>query len=246
MVMDARCCGPEDEEERFRLDVELLGTALPPPLVVSDEIEISLACFTFDKARLEGDPQLAAPDAHMVDAEGGLAPNIVHASECSNPRDAFRCREPIEISRGPFEVESLRSPRRGTPNGRPLNSRACTGTHGWAFVRKVAFGRDFEAHLNFYVECRAAFASLDAVQETLVLGACELLMRVRRAAKGRQTKKTAAFVRACAAFVFITIPTVDAPLLRLRLNVLGAQVALSPTDRVPRRTRSSRTFSSLL
>ena len=30
MVMDARCCGPEDEEERFRLDVELLGTALPP------------------------------------------------------------------------------------------------------------------------------------------------------------------------------------------------------------------------
>ena len=96
-----------------------------------------------------------------------------------------------------------------------------------AYVRKVSFGADFEAHLNFYVESRANFHALDAVQDTLVLGACALAMRVRAAVHGRHTKKTAAFTKACAAFAFITIPTIDAAVLRLRLNLLGAQIALA-------------------
>ncbi len=96
-----------------------------------------------------------------------------------------------------------------------------------AFIRKVGFGADFEAHLSFYVDCRAAFVSLDAVQSTLVLGVTQLMMRTRAAVRGRHTKKTSAFERACAAFVFITVPTIEAPLLRLKLNLLGAQVALA-------------------
>jgi hypothetical protein len=95
------------------------------------------------------------------------------------------------------------------------------------FVRKASFGADFEAHLNFYVDCRGFFANLDAVQDTLVLGAANLAMRVRAAVKGRHTKKTSAFTKACTAYVYITIPTIADTLLRIRLLLLGAQVALA-------------------
>ena len=40
----------------------------------------------------------------------------------------------------------------------------------------MSFGRDLEAHLNFYVECRANFANLDAVLDTLVMGATRCAM----------------------------------------------------------------------
>jgi len=51
---------------------------LVPPLSISpsQDTEESLVCFTFDKRRLEGDPTLAGPDAHLIDVEGGLAPNV--------------------------------------------------------------------------------------------------------------------------------------------------------------------------
>ena len=95
------------------------------------------------------------------------------------------------------------------------------------FVRRVSFGGDFEAHLSFYVECRGIFCNLDAVQDVLVLGAAALAMRVRERVKGRHTKKTAAFAKACAAYMYITTPTIDSSLLRIRLHLLGAQVALA-------------------
>jgi hypothetical protein len=96
-----------------------------------------------------------------------------------------------------------------------------------AFIRKVGFGADFEAQLSFYVDCRAAFVNLDAVHSTLVLGVTQLMMSTRALVRGRHTKKTGAFERACAAFVFITVPTIEAPLMRIKLNLLGAQVALA-------------------
>ena len=40
----------------------------------------------------------------------------------------------------------------------------------------MSFGRDLEAHLHFYVECRANFANLDAVLDTLVMGATRCAM----------------------------------------------------------------------
>ena len=96
-----------------------------------------------------------------------------------------------------------------------------------AFVRRVSFGADYEAQLNFYVECRGIFANLDAVQDSLVLGVAALAMRVRARVKGKHTKKSSAFVKACAAFIYITTPTIDQALLRIRLHLLGAQVSLA-------------------
>lgn len=95
-----------------------------------------------------------------------------------------------------------------------------------AFIRKMSFGRDLEAHLNFYVECRANFANLDAVLDTLVMGATRLAMQTHSIVHGRHTKRTAAFVKACMAFCFITIPSINSLMLRLNLHLLCAQAAL--------------------
>jgi len=95
-----------------------------------------------------------------------------------------------------------------------------------AFISKVDFGIDLERHLNFFVECRRAFINLDAVKEQLSLGACHLAMKTLRIIKGKHSKKTAAFVRGCIAYCFITIPSMEDPLIRLNLYLLSGQVAL--------------------
>mmetsp|Transcript_29295 Transcript_29295/g.41243 ORF Transcript_29295/g.41243 Transcript_29295/m.41243 type:complete len:982 (+) Transcript_29295:64-3009(+) len=95
-----------------------------------------------------------------------------------------------------------------------------------AFISKIDFGMDFEKHLNFYVDCRRAFSNLDSVKFNLTIGACGLAMRTHRIVKGKHTKKTSAFVRACIAFCFITIPSMDDALSRLRLFFLTGQVCL--------------------
>ena len=77
------------------------------------------------------------------------------------------------------------------------------------------------------MDCRAAFANLDAVKETLVLGVVRIAMATRATTRGRHTKRTAAFVKACVAFCFITTPSIDTPLLRVRLHLLTACAALA-------------------
>lgn len=96
-----------------------------------------------------------------------------------------------------------------------------------AFVGKVTFGRDFEKQMNFYVDCRRAFSNLDKVKRALVLGVCNLAMSTHRIIGGKHTKKTSAFVRACVAFCYITIPAMEETLDRLHLYVLAAQIALA-------------------
>ena len=54
-----------------------------------------------------------------------------------------------------------------------------------------------------------------------------LAMETRRRVKGSHTRKTAAFVRACAAYCYITIPSVDNILLKLNLYLLSGRVAIS-------------------
>eukprot|EP00908_Phaeocystis_cordata_P013604 Transcript_2467.p1 GENE.Transcript_2467~~Transcript_2467.p1 ORF type:complete len:958 (-),score=551.03 Transcript_2467:62-2863(-) len=95
-----------------------------------------------------------------------------------------------------------------------------------AFIRKMSFGRDLEAHLSFYVDCRANFANLDAVLDTLVMGATKLAMQAHSIVHGRHSKRTAAFVKACMAFAFITIPSINSLMLRLNLYLLCAQASL--------------------
>ena len=95
-----------------------------------------------------------------------------------------------------------------------------------SFLRCVSFKKDFEAQLNFYVESRGNFSNLDTVMSFLVHRVNTLAMETRRIVKGYHTKKTTAFVRACLAFSFITIPSLDDIILRLQLYLSSSHVAL--------------------
>jgi len=95
------------------------------------------------------------------------------------------------------------------------------------FVERIDFGRDVEKQLNFYVECRRAFGNLDAVKNSLVLGVNNICCRTWRVVAGRHTKKTAAFVRACVAYCFITIPSMEDVFQRLQLYLVSGEVALN-------------------
>ncbi|XP_071966062.1 VPS35 endosomal protein-sorting factor-like isoform X2 [Antedon mediterranea] len=93
------------------------------------------------------------------------------------------------------------------------------------FIRKVSFGRDFEQQLSFYVETRAYFSNLDDMLVTLVQCVNQLAMETRAVVQGKHSRKTAAFVRACAAYCFITIPSILNVFHRLNLYLVSGQVA---------------------
>ncbi|XP_068210933.1 VPS35 endosomal protein-sorting factor-like isoform X1 [Palaemon carinicauda] len=94
------------------------------------------------------------------------------------------------------------------------------------FIRQVDFGRDFEQQLDFYVNARASFSNLDTVLRALVQCVCRLAMATWSVMRSQHTGKTAAFVRACAAYCFITIPSLSMPSIRLKLYLLSGTVAL--------------------
>eukprot|EP00601_Ochromonadales_sp_CCMP2298_P014801 CAMPEP_0173217416 /NCGR_PEP_ID=MMETSP1142-20121109/486_1 /TAXON_ID=483371 /ORGANISM="non described non described, Strain CCMP2298" /LENGTH=535 /DNA_ID=CAMNT_0014144999 /DNA_START=91 /DNA_END=1696 /DNA_ORIENTATION=- len=94
------------------------------------------------------------------------------------------------------------------------------------FVEHVDFGRDLEQQLNFYVECRAVFCNLDQLTDKLVQAAAHLCTRTYIIAKGKHSKKTSTFAKACLAYCHITIPSLACPLRRLELQLLLAQVSL--------------------
>ncbi|XP_030629505.1 VPS35 endosomal protein-sorting factor-like [Chanos chanos] len=95
------------------------------------------------------------------------------------------------------------------------------------FIRMVSFGRDFEQQLSFCVEARATFCNLEPVIIQLIHTVNQLAMETRRVMKGNHSRKTAAFVRACAAYSFITIPSLTSIFSRLNLYLLSGQVALA-------------------
>ncbi|XP_071531379.1 VPS35 endosomal protein-sorting factor-like isoform X2 [Panulirus ornatus] len=94
------------------------------------------------------------------------------------------------------------------------------------FIRHVNFGRDFEQQLDFYVNARAAFSNLDPVLVSLVQCVCQLAMATWSVMHGQHSGKTAAFVRACAAYCFITVPSLTVAATRLKLYLLSGTVAL--------------------
>jgi hypothetical protein len=53
-----------------------------------------------------------------------------------------------------------------------------------------------------------------------------LSVETRHIVKGHHTRKTAAFVRACAAYCYITVPSITSVLTRLQLYLLSGEVAL--------------------
>ncbi len=95
------------------------------------------------------------------------------------------------------------------------------------FIKKVDFGRDFEQQLTFYVEARAAFPNLDSVFVTLVHCVNKLAVDTRCIVNGHHTRKTDAFVKGCAAFCYITIPSIVSVMSRMDLYLLSGQVALT-------------------
>jgi hypothetical protein len=96
-----------------------------------------------------------------------------------------------------------------------------------SFVLHVNFGRDFEQQLNFYVDARGSFANFDNVLFALVNCVNKLAMDTRQIVKGNHSRKTSAFVKACAAYCFITIPSIVSIVHRLDLYVLSGQTALA-------------------
>ncbi|KAM4623948.1 VPS35 endosomal protein-sorting factor-like isoform 2-T2 [Polymixia lowei] len=95
------------------------------------------------------------------------------------------------------------------------------------FIHMVSFGRDFEQQLSFCVEARATFCNLEPVLVQLIHTVNQLAMETRRVMRGSHSRKTAAFVRACAAYSFITIPSLSSIFCRLSLYLLSGQVALA-------------------
>lgn len=96
-----------------------------------------------------------------------------------------------------------------------------------ACLRRVNFGKDFEHQLTFYAECRGLFSNLDDVAEFLIRSVNHLAMSTLAIQNGHHSRKTAAFVRACVAFSFITVPSLyDIP-CQLNLYLECAQVALA-------------------
>ena len=95
-----------------------------------------------------------------------------------------------------------------------------------SFVSRIDFGNRLEQQLNVYVDCRAGFANLDRVNVCLVYRAANLAMKCHRIVKGRHTKKTSAFSKACLAFCHITIPTVRDVWTRFRMFRLCGSIAL--------------------
>ncbi|KAJ7305823.1 hypothetical protein JRQ81_010189, partial [Phrynocephalus forsythii] len=95
------------------------------------------------------------------------------------------------------------------------------------FLRMVSFGRDFEQQLSFYVEARSMFCNLEPVLVQLIHSVNQLAMETRKLMKGSHSRKTAAFVRACVAFCFITIPSLTSIFARLNMYLHSGQVALA-------------------
>ncbi|XP_040829227.1 VPS35 endosomal protein-sorting factor-like isoform X4 [Ochotona curzoniae] len=95
------------------------------------------------------------------------------------------------------------------------------------FIKMVSFGRDFEQQLSFYVESRSMFCNLEPVLVQLIHSVNRLAMETRKVMKGSHSRKTAAFVRACVAYCFITIPSLAGIFTRLNLYLHSGQVALA-------------------
>ncbi|KAK2564040.1 VPS35 endosomal protein-sorting factor-like [Acropora cervicornis] len=106
------------------------------------------------------------------------------------------------------------------------------------FLHKIDFGRDFEKQLDSFVDARSSFSNLETVLVMLVQSVNLLAMRTREVVKGNHTRKTASFIRACVAYCFITIPSIEDIFMRLKLYLLSAdaffQASISLISEAPR------------
>eukprot|EP01060_Flectonema_neradi_P031484 TRINITY_DN4794_c1_g1_i1.p1 TRINITY_DN4794_c1_g1~~TRINITY_DN4794_c1_g1_i1.p1 ORF type:complete len:967 (+),score=180.96 TRINITY_DN4794_c1_g1_i1:88-2901(+) len=86
-----------------------------------------------------------------------------------------------------------------------------------SFLSKVDFGKDHDAHLNLYVECRRSFYKLCPVIAECVHGTLRLLQRILRSHKIKShSRKLGVFAKCCLTFCHVTIPSIMDPVLRVR------------------------------
>ncbi|CAG9783747.1 unnamed protein product [Diatraea saccharalis] len=97
------------------------------------------------------------------------------------------------------------------------------------FIQAVNYEDDLEQQLNFYVECRSAFIKLDAVLVVLVYAVNRLAARTGSRGAGVSGVGGGGarwLQRACAAYCFVTVPSLHCALTRAHLYLLSGQVAL--------------------
>lgn len=94
------------------------------------------------------------------------------------------------------------------------------------FIDRIDFGKDLEQQLNIYVECRALFCNLDVVMERLIVAVSGLAMKAYKFMKGKHSKKTSAFAKACLAYCHITTPSIGDVNVKLQLLLVSAQISL--------------------
>ncbi|UJR27431.1 hypothetical protein I4U23_008720 [Adineta vaga] len=94
-----------------------------------------------------------------------------------------------------------------------------------AVIRRVDYGKDVEQELKFCVEARGLFGYVDSVTITLIQKVNKLAVSTHRIVNGVHSTATSSFIRACMAFCYITIPSLEHPLNKLQLYTLCAQTA---------------------
>lgn len=78
------------------------------------------------------------------------------------------------------------------------------------------------------MNCRSSFPNLDSVLSALIRCVIyRLAMSTRTIMNGNHSKRTGAFVKACVACSFITIPSITSVITRLDLYLITAEVALA-------------------
>jgi hypothetical protein len=97
-----------------------------------------------------------------------------------------------------------------------------------SFIDKLELNdkKQLEQYLNFFSEARSYFSNLDNVISLLVHKVNFLAMQTLKLVKYEHSRKTASFVRACVAYSFITIPSLNNGIQKLQLYLESAQVAL--------------------
>ncbi|CAN6451733.1 unnamed protein product [Victoria cruziana] len=90
------------------------------------------------------------------------------------------------------------------------------------FIQLVDFGSDLEEHLNFLVDCRAAFGRTDQLLDTIIHSSNLLAIRAMKMAGNYSIS----FVKACLAFTEVTIPAIMDDLRRINLSIETAEIAL--------------------
>jgi hypothetical protein len=131
--------------------------------------------------------------------------------------------DPVAIH---FAFEAARSLHDALDPFSPEGDRRDAGRTCARVLQRVHFGRDMEAHLNFLVDCRAAFGEMPAVQEQCVHAASALAVAALAAMRGRHNARTGAFAKACVAYAQVSAPSLPAGPRRAHLFLAAAQAAL--------------------